>query len=157
MSQDTERSTLAEKLNMLFLLKRMGDGSRPGNEAAEEHIRASGGPTISATYIWQLRKGIKDNPTKRHLEALAAFFGVPVTYFFDGEEAEEIGRELGVVRDLRERGLYDVVTRMREADLSPESVELVERLVEHIARSEGRQTREGGREREAEYAGLAAG
>jgi hypothetical protein len=40
-------------------------------------------PTDPATYLRQLRKGLRDNPTKRHLEALADFFGVAPIYFFD--------------------------------------------------------------------------
>lgn len=41
----------------------------------------------SPAYLYLLRKGQRDNPTKRHLELLARFFGMPVSYFFDDDEA----------------------------------------------------------------------
>jgi len=43
------------------------------------------GTTFSPAYLWQLRTGAKDNPTMRHLEALARFFQVSPSYFFDDE------------------------------------------------------------------------
>ena len=46
------------------------------------------GETISAAYIWGLRTGAKDNPTMRHLQALARFFQVSPAYFFDEELTE---------------------------------------------------------------------
>ncbi|MFI6250697.1 hypothetical protein [Streptomyces sp. NPDC051016] len=36
----------------------------------------------------------RDNPTKRHLEALAQYFDVPVAYFFDDDQGAAIAREL---------------------------------------------------------------
>lgn len=45
---------------------------------------------VSAAYIWQLRKGVRDNPTERHLEALADFLGVPPPCFFDEDDARQI-------------------------------------------------------------------
>jgi len=36
----------------------------------------------SGTYLWLLRTGQWDNPTMKHLIAIARFFGVPPTYFF---------------------------------------------------------------------------
>lgn len=40
---------------------------------------------ISPSYIWHLRSGLKENPTRRHIALLAAFFGVSPIYFFEGE------------------------------------------------------------------------
>src|SRR5262245_58009687 len=66
--------TLADKVERLFrTIYPRGRGPYSLEEVAEA-IRRQGGPTISATYIWQLRRGLKDNPTKKHLEALAEFF-----------------------------------------------------------------------------------
>jgi hypothetical protein len=58
-------------------------GPEHGYTAVASAIRRRGGPTVSHTYLWQLRRGLRDNPTKQHLEALADFFGVPPSYFFD--------------------------------------------------------------------------
>ncbi len=46
------------------------------------------GRGISSTYVWQLRTGRRDNPTQKHLSALAAFFGVSPMYFFQQAEAD---------------------------------------------------------------------
>ena len=67
--------TLAKKIDRLFKTVHPGRGEYTHEQVADA-IRQAGGPTISATYVWQLRKGIRDNPTKRHLEALSGFFGV---------------------------------------------------------------------------------
>ncbi len=48
-------------------------------------VTGQDGPTFSPAYLWQLRTGAKDNPTMRHLEALARFFLVSPSYFFDDE------------------------------------------------------------------------
>ena len=64
-------------------------------------IRRRGGPTISASYLWLLRTGRKANPTKRHLEALASFFGVPPAYFFDDALGARSAADLDLLATLR--------------------------------------------------------
>lgn len=39
--------------------------------------------SIAASYIHSLRKGAKDNPSYKHIIALAKFFKVPPAYFFE--------------------------------------------------------------------------
>jgi HAD superfamily hydrolase (TIGR01509 family) len=75
MDEEPRSPTLAEKLARLFSTVRPGGRAKYSAQEAAEAIRARGGSTISTTYIWQLRKGLRDNPTKKHLEALADFFG----------------------------------------------------------------------------------
>src|ERR671927_1382388 len=99
----TTRS-LSEKLDRLFQTVRPRDGGEYSFEEVAEALRERGGPTISATYLWQLRKGIRDNPTKRHLEALADFFGVSPAYFFDDEASARIDAELLLLTMLRDTG-----------------------------------------------------
>ncbi|NYI06855.1 hypothetical protein [Allostreptomyces psammosilenae] len=75
---------LAAKLDQLFQEAARANGKPPSHAEVARAINArSGGRTISGVYIWQLRTGKKDNPTKRHLEALADYFRVPPGYFFD--------------------------------------------------------------------------
>src|SRR5690348_17182385 len=78
--------TLANKIDHLFTLVHPAQGEYTHEQVAAA-IAEAGGPTISATYLWQLRKGLRENPTKRHLEALSSFFGVPPSYFFDADTA----------------------------------------------------------------------
>ena len=53
----------------------------------------------------------------RHLEALAAFFGVPVAYFFDAEVAARADADLELVVALSNRMLRDLA--VDAADVSP--------------------------------------
>ena len=57
-------------------------------EVAEAVNQAASERVISSTYVWQLRTGRRDNPTQKHLSALAAFFGVSPMYFFKESEAD---------------------------------------------------------------------
>ena len=128
------RRTIAEKLENLF---RTVQGPR-GEYSLEEvaaGIRERGGPTISASYIWQLRKGVKDNPTKKHMEALADFFGVPAAYFFDDEAAERIEAELAMLAALRDAGVRRVA--LRAAGLSPGTLAAIQAIIESAREVEG--------------------
>jgi transcriptional regulator with XRE-family HTH domain len=81
--------TLADKLGHLFqTVVPAGRGPYSVEEVAKT-ITDSGVP-ISGSYIWLLRKGQRDNPTLRHLTALARFFGVPPAYFFDDSVTSDV-------------------------------------------------------------------
>src|SRR5207253_7194966 len=92
------------------------------------------GVTISHTYIWQLRKGLRDNPTKRHLEALAQFFGVPTAYFLDDDVAG-LNDQLELLSALRDGGVRSVA--LRAAGLSVQSLDAIRGMVEDARRMEG--------------------
>ncbi len=127
--------TLAAKLQHLFATVRPAGRGEYSNQEVASAIEAAGGATISATYIWQLRKGLRTNPTINHLEALAGFFGVPVAYFLDEDSAARIDDELELISALRDHGLRSVA--LRAAPLSPEGVEALRAMVEHVRRLEG--------------------
>lgn len=118
--------TLAQKIDHLFSAVHP-PGRQYTHEEIATAIRESGGPTISGPYLWQLRKGIRDNPTKRHLEALSAFFGVPVAYFFDDVMTERIDAQLELISALRDGEVRDIA--LRTADLSPQARHMVADLV----------------------------
>ena len=109
--------TLAEKIDHLFTVVHPGQGEYTHEQVATA-IEEAGGPTISATYLWQLRKGHRDNPTKRHLEALSSFFGVPPSYFFDEETAAAVDAELQLLAAMRDPHVRQLATRA--AGLSPD-------------------------------------
>ncbi|MDQ6673025.1 MAG: XRE family transcriptional regulator, partial [Chloroflexota bacterium] len=67
-----------------------------------EGIRGLGFAPISATYVWQLRTGHRSNPTMKHVEGLAAFFDVPVNYFFNDDVATRVHAELKALVALRQ-------------------------------------------------------
>jgi transcriptional regulator with XRE-family HTH domain len=128
------RRTIAEKLENLFHTVAGPRGEYSLDDVATG-IRQRGGPTISASYIWQLRKGVKDNPTKKHMEALADFFGVPAAYFFDDDAAARIEAELGMLAALRDAGVRGVA--LRAAGLSPRSLAAIKTIIESAREVEG--------------------
>lgn len=90
-----ERS-LAEKLDALFLAR--GDTSL---EDVARVIREAGGPTISVSSLWLSRTGKKDNPTLRHVAALARYFGVAPGHFFDDGLTDAVTKDAEGLAALR--------------------------------------------------------
>jgi transcriptional regulator with XRE-family HTH domain len=126
--------TLADKLNHLFATVCPPRGEYTHEQVATA-IEQAGGPTISATYVWQLRKGLRDNPTKHHLEALAAFFGVPPAYFFDDETAARVDEQLDLLTAIRDPQVRELATKA--SGLSPETLKTVLDMVERARELEG--------------------
>ena len=76
---------LAARLNALFEdYPNPATGKPWTNEEAAAAITAAGTP-LSAPYLSQLRTGARQNPSARHMFALARLFGVPTDYFIDDE------------------------------------------------------------------------
>lgn len=140
MTEQAGRS-LADRLNHLFASVK----PRGGQEYSNEHVAAvccGAGVAISQSYIWQLRKNKKTNPTLRHLQALADFFGVPAAYFFADEATDRVEGQLRLLVAEQERwekavGSNDVkVMAMRAGELSPERRKQVMDLLDVVYRLE---------------------
>jgi transcriptional regulator with XRE-family HTH domain len=132
--------SLADKLNHLFASVKRRTGHEFSNEHVASAVREQSGVTISQSYIWQLRKGKKDNPTLKHLQALADFFGVPVAYFFDARVTDRIEEQLEVLvaaqATLNEEGSQARLMAMRAGELSPERRRQVMELLDVVYRLE---------------------
>jgi transcriptional regulator with XRE-family HTH domain len=119
--------SLAERLDHLFeTVHPAGRGPYTNREVANA-INANGGPKISATYVWQLRRGERTNPTIDHLRALASFFGVPTSYFIE-DDTHRIDAELELLVALRDAGVRQIA--LRASGLPPESLEPVRQVIE---------------------------
>ncbi|MBY8888366.1 helix-turn-helix domain-containing protein [Streptomyces sp. PTM05] len=129
-----QASTLAEKIDALFRVVRRPSHEQFSHEEVAKACREATGESFSATYLWQLRTGRRDNPTKRHLEALARFFQVPVAYFFDDDRGAAIAKELELLGALRDAGVRSVA--LRAVNLSPEGVGTISDMIDVIARRE---------------------
>jgi transcriptional regulator with XRE-family HTH domain len=138
----TNGRCLADKLNHLFAYYAPRNGQEYSNEQVAAAISARGEVKISQSYIWQLRKSKKDNPTYKHLQALAGFFGVPVSYFFDDEVTDRVDLQLEKLRTEQVRlneiaGNSDVqLMAMRAGELSPHRRRLVMELLNVVYREE---------------------
>jgi len=130
--------SLAAKLNHLFATVKAPESSREyTNEQVADAI-CKAGEKISTTYVWQLRNGHRDNPTIKHLEGLAKFFGIPVTYFFDDSAAELVDQRLAELLEAHDRLLAATsrdeiqVMAARAGALSPEGFNQVAEMVKVV-------------------------
>lgn len=127
-----------ERLNHLFTSVRPRDGREYSNEHVAVEIGRASGVTISQSYIWQLRKGKKDNPTLKHIQALADFFGVPAAYFFDDEVTARVNQQLETLiaeqarRDASQADEQAALMAMRAGELSPERRQQVMDLLDVV-------------------------
>jgi transcriptional regulator with XRE-family HTH domain len=123
-------SELSVKLNKLFDTMRKPSNPPLSNAAAAEAITKQTGVSISPAYIWQLRTGVKTNPTVQHLRAIADFFGVPASYLIDRDPDPGIDAQLDLLQALRDSGVRDLA--MRAHGLTPESLNSVASMVDHV-------------------------
>ncbi|WET77883.1 helix-turn-helix domain-containing protein [Amycolatopsis sp. QT-25] len=128
------KTTLAEKIDKLFQIVLRPDREPYSHEEVAKACREATGESFSTTYLWQLRTGRRDNPTKRHLEALAQFFGVSPAYFFDDERSAKIAEELALLGALRDAGVRDVA--LRAVTLSADGLDTISDMIDAIARRE---------------------
>ncbi len=101
------------------------------------------GVSMSATHVQQLAVGARKDPKRSHIQALAQFFGVPVTYFFDDEVAGRIDNQVEDVvawRDTEARTLAQRAMR-----LSPRDRETVTALLDQLGSYDETRRREGRR------------
>jgi transcriptional regulator with XRE-family HTH domain len=113
-------STLARRLDLLFKTKRNEDGREYTYREAARTMERCGEISFSPTYLWGLRTGKKTNPTMRHLQALARFFDVAPSYFFDEEltQVPENGRLLAATRHEALRHVADGILGLSDDSLN---------------------------------------
>lgn len=127
-------SSLADKLNHLFSVV-VPAGSAPYSTEEVARAVSASGIKISGSYIWLLRKGQRANPTLRHLEGLARFFGVPPAYFFDDAVTETVDADLGMLVVLRDAQVQHVA--LRTAGLSQKSIKSINEVIDLVRDLEG--------------------
>ncbi len=126
MAHDQQSDGLAKTLTQLFDLFPNPDTKRPYTfEEAAEHInrRAATLPederksrTISSTYVWQLTRGKRSNPTVGHLTSLADLFNISLSQLIDaigGGDNPRAREELEVVAAMRDAGVLEIMHRVR--------------------------------------------
>lgn len=129
--------TLAQKLDQLFHTRRAPDGHEYTLEEVSKGIRAQSNISLSVTYLWELRRGAKDDPRKKHLESLAKFFNVPVMYFFDDVDGEA-ARMYARLATLQEADATNVQRiAFRAVDLNPGMLQALAGMIEHARHFDG--------------------
>ncbi|BBN50838.1 helix-turn-helix domain-containing protein [Mycobacterium avium] len=127
-------SELSIKLNKLFQTMRKPSEPTLSNAAAAEAITRQTGVSISAAYLWQLRQGMKNNPTVAHLRAIAEFFGVTPSYLIDPGIDPKIDEQLNLLAALRDAGIRDLA--LRANGLTPEAIDSLRAMVDHARQLE---------------------
>lgn len=135
MAESDDPGELARKIDRLFRTVHPRARAEFSYREVAKAIEDRGGPTISASYLHALRTGLKDNPTKRHLEAIAEFFGVSPAYFFDDDLATKIDAQLELLESMRDAGIRHIALRAKE--LSPGAIEMIRELVDRTRQIEG--------------------
>ncbi len=126
----TQHPTLAEKLTRLFQTVRSPDGDEYTYGEVVAEINARGIVKTSDTYLCDLRNGTKDNPRIKHVEAIADFFGVPTTYFLDGDEsAARLYSQLAALPVYGNPDMERITLLM--IDLSPAVRKAITQIIEH--------------------------
>ncbi|WP_218005265.1 helix-turn-helix domain-containing protein [Actinomadura macra] len=134
---DVAAPPLARKVDYLFRRMHPDERGPYSLQEAAAAIEELTGEKISHNTLWKLRTGKHDNPTKRVLEALAAFFGVPPSYFFDDEVFRTVEEQIELLTLLRDTGVRGAHLRSF-LQLSPEAQQMVGELIESTARLERR-------------------
>ncbi|MFP8903875.1 helix-turn-helix domain-containing protein [Streptomyces atacamensis] len=130
-----EGRALAEKVDRLFrVVHPEGRGPYSLREVARG-IADMGGPAMSPSFLHQLRNGQRDNPGIKYLKAIADFFGVPPSYFFDGEEGRRVDAELSLLESMRDNQVRSVA--LRASGLSSETLRTVQAFIERARELEG--------------------
>ncbi|MER0477467.1 helix-turn-helix domain-containing protein [Streptomyces sp. Edi2] len=133
-----QRLTVAHKLDHLLKLHaKPGNDDKPSYKTMATEIAAQSGETFSGAYLWQLHRGERTNPTLRHLSALAAYFGVPVSYFTDDDVARSVIDEEDLARreldrSMAEAGVSAVYLRGDLTALSPEGKRMAADMIRQI-------------------------
>lgn len=141
MEYDGAHPTLAGRLDHLFGHQSGQRGREPTYREVATEIADRGGPTVSPSYIWQLRTGLKDNPTLKHLEALASYFGVEPAYFFDNATAERVEADRALSTAMKDPAIREVA--VAAAELSPDSLAMVRSVINRTRALERNANRQG--------------
>lgn len=123
---------LAARLEYLFNLRVRANGQpwsmRQVSAAAKEQ-----GVPLSVGFLHDLRRGIKDNPTKQQLECLARVFGVWAGYFFEDDKTlEESNQRLRTLDALDNEQVAHLAMRAR--NLTPRELNMVNALIDSALR-----------------------
>ncbi|WP_204076942.1 hypothetical protein [Planotetraspora phitsanulokensis] len=120
-------------------------GSRlpKNNVEAAAAISEAMGEDLSSTTIWKLRTGRSDNPQLKTLKALSTFFGVPIGYFGDDDEAEATADRVAASSLVGESGLNREALRAL-VELSDGGRQLVADFIISAARLEQGRRKDGG-------------
>lgn len=114
-NSDANGDSFAARLDHLFRKLPSASGGRWSVSEIARRSTDFGYP-ISEAYLYQLRSGVKENPSLRHTEGLARAFGVDIRFFTDRDVYERGVQEIDYLRLQSSPGIHAAAHRM--VDLS---------------------------------------
>jgi len=121
-----QNENFSAKLNRLFEESRKPDGSQYSQAEVVEKTKGA----LTRVYLWKLRKGSASNPGFHVIQALADFFGVDPSYFFESDELNTEQIQWSLTND----ALVDQIA-LRSSELDDEGKQAVLDMIESIAKS----------------------
>jgi transcriptional regulator with XRE-family HTH domain len=126
---DQGRRSFADKLSYLIQTVHPPErGSYSYREIAAGIAEHPG--AMTAAHINQLAIGKQPHPRIHHVEALASFFGVPVTYFFDDDTAAHSADQFALISVWRDTEARRIAERV--VDLKPRDRHTVTNLIDTL-------------------------
>jgi len=126
----------AERLDHLLRTAHPQDrGPYTPAEVAEAINTEAGEHVVSGTYLWLLRTGQRDNPTMKHIIAIARFFEVPPTYFFPDDAMQQGAAPAEVVAALSDDNVREMA--LRATGLSSRSLKAITDMINSARAVEG--------------------
>ena len=126
---DQQQRSFADKLNKLIETVHPPDRGPYSYREIEAGLVGHPG-AMTAAYINQLALGKQPHPRIHYVEALASFFGVPVTYFFDDDVTQQIDDQITKVIAWRDEEARHIAERV--AALSPRDRHTVTTLIDSL-------------------------
>ncbi|RJQ77994.1 XRE family transcriptional regulator [Pseudonocardiaceae bacterium YIM PH 21723] len=126
---------MAEKVSGL-IRGMQGATGRPGVHVIARQITDSTGVPISGAYLNQLATGKRDNPSLRQMEALAAYFGVDISFFAGRNPVEPapVSSDNGLESALNDPGIQMIA--LRTEGLSDQSKQAILSMIEQARKIE---------------------
>ncbi|MBB1159288.1 MULTISPECIES: XRE family transcriptional regulator [Amycolatopsis] len=147
MAEQAEERSFAERLAHLIATVHPPDRKPYSYREIAQGVADVTGVSMSATHVQQLAVGARRDPKRSHIQALARFFGVPVTYFFDDEVAGRVDEQVADVLAWRDTQARDLAQRAMQ--LSERDRQTVSALMDQLGSyAEGRERTRRGRKPE---------
>lgn len=115
---------VTEKLDFLFSTILSPDGDEYTYKEVAEGTKG----VVSTSYVWNLRKGKKRNPSRDKIEALARFFNVSPSCFFDEVDIKKTLRlDERILEAINDPKIREIA--LRALDLNKKSKEFILAMV----------------------------
>jgi transcriptional regulator with XRE-family HTH domain len=124
-----DKATFAAQLNELFARS----PSHTTNTAVARAL-TDGGCSISIPYLSQLRTGVRTRPDDRYIQALAEYFGVSPSHFYDmpfeNEADTYVEQDLVLINAIQDSAVRRLLCNAR--GLSTSALNILLRLQAHL-------------------------